>query len=96
MILLADGIELTNEEIAFLSNDLLDIEAWILAAIKGKINSCKGRMFLEWQEKFRGNSEIPNVPTDDDALVRFIVQQPDYLTRNQREKLLTAALKDGA
>ena len=33
-----------NEEVAILENDVLDVTAWINAAIDGKINKCAGRL----------------------------------------------------
>ena len=32
-----------------LDNDLLDKDAWIQAAVVGKINNCKKRMINEWR-----------------------------------------------
>lgn len=77
-------LTLTDDEVAILENDLLDIHAWIAGAIAGKINSCKKRAAIAYREKLKAEG-AEMVPANDDVAVKQLFSRPDYKNRTARE-----------
>ena len=78
-------INLTDDEVKYLENDLIDINQWAQDAIKGKISKCKGRMIAEWQPKLLADPEIETIPATESGLLATIVAHKDYKNRAERE-----------
>ena len=76
---------LTTTEEQVLSNDLLDIQAWVDGAINGKINNCKKRMLQEWQPKLLADPAVTSLPATEEELLALIVARDDYKSRTERE-----------
>lgn len=85
MKLFPQGIELSNDEVLALKNDLLDIEQWILDAIKGKIESCKKRMIQSNLPNLYNDPDVKSIPGDKAELLTFISQHKDYKNREQKD-----------
>ena len=68
-----------------LDNDLLDKDAWIQAAVVGKINNCKKRMINEWRPILFADDSVASVPANDDDFIALVVARDDYKTRAERE-----------
>jgi hypothetical protein len=79
-------INLTDEEIKYLENDIVDIEKWIKNAVKGKIYKCKCRLFDEWQEKLINDPTIDSIPANESDLLTVIINHADYKNRKSKEK----------
>jgi hypothetical protein len=85
-------VSLTDEDQKLLSNDLYNdtdnagIDAWIQAAIDGKVNSCWKRFRTEWTQKLMDDSSftdpIPSVKAD---FIALVTARSDYKTRKQRD-----------
>ena len=85
-------VSLTDEDQKLLSNDLYNdtdnagIDAWIQAAIDGKVNSCWKRFRTEWTQKLMDDSSftdpIPSVKAD---FIALVTARSDYKNRKQRE-----------
>jgi len=78
-------INLTDDEVKYLENDLLDIDQWVQDAIKGKNNKCKGRMIAEWHPKLLADPEVETIPATEAGLLATIVAHKDYKKRADRE-----------
>ena len=78
-------INITDDEVKYLENDLLDIEQWVVAAVKGKISKCKGRMIQEWQPKLLADPTIETIPATESGLLSTITSHKDYMKRVDRE-----------
>lgn len=78
-------INITDDEVKYLENDLLDINQWVEDAVKGKISKCKGRMIAEWQPKLLADSEIESIPATESGLLATITSHKDYKNRADRE-----------
>ena len=76
---------LTSTEETVLKNDLLDVQAWVTAAIDGKVNNCKKRMISEWTPKLMADDSVDSIPADEDKLIELIVARSDYKRRADRD-----------
>ena len=68
-----------------LDNDLLDKDAWIQAAVTGKINNCKKRMIEQWRPIIFADDSVATIPANDDDFIALIVARDDYKTRAERD-----------
>ena len=76
---------LTTTEESVLKNDLLDVQAWVTAAIDGKANKCKQRMIAEWLPKLYADDSVDSIPASEDEIVAMIVARDDYEGRATRD-----------
>ena len=68
-----------------LANEIADFKVWIEAAAAGKIASCKGRFFSEWETKLRADPSVASIPADDTEFVNLVVARSDYENRAARD-----------
>ena len=78
-------INLTDEEVKYLENDLLNVEQWVQDAVKGKISKCKDRMIAQWQPKLLADPEITNIPATEQGFLNTILTHKDYKNRSMRD-----------
>ena len=74
----------TADETA-LDNDLLDKDAWLQAAVVGKINNCKKRMINTWRPIIFADDSVTTIPANDDDFIALIIARDDYKTRTERD-----------
>lgn len=72
-----------NEKV--LLHDLLDINAWVQAAVEGKINSCGKRMSARATEVLKADDSVTSMPATDQGLQEALLARSDYKNRAQRE-----------
>ena len=78
-------IEVDDTDQTVLKNDLLDIDAWVQAAMTGKINNCWKRMQREWTDKLMNDSSFTDpIPSNQADFVKLIVARSDYKNRKAR------------
>ena len=85
-------VSLTDEDQKLLSNDLYNdtdnagIDAWIQAAVDGKVNNCWKRFQQEWTTKLMNDSSftdpIPSVKAD---FIALVTARSDYKNRKARD-----------
>ena len=75
---------ITDTEAKILENDLLDIEAWVNAAIDGKLNNCTKRLAKQHKERLIADGET-TVPSTDALLTADALLPAYYTTRAERE-----------
>ena len=68
-----------------LDNDLVDKNAWIQAAVAGKINNCKKRIIETWRPIVFADDRVATVPANDDDFIALVVARDDYKTRAERD-----------
>ena len=78
-------VQISNDEEAFLLNDLLDVDDWVQQAVKGKINNCKNRLIRQWQPKLFADPQVTSVPADDTGFINIVLARPDYKDRAARD-----------
>jgi hypothetical protein len=84
MLLMPNGIEISEVDYKCLKNDLRDVEDWIQKAIEGKIHQCKTRLIREWQVRIAEDPSVDVVPAQIDDLVQYITGRVDYADRLER------------
>ena len=80
-------VELSDTEQAILKNDLLDLDAWLQAAMTGKVNNCWKRMQSEWTTKLMNDDSFTDpIPSNQADFVTLVTARSDYKDRVARDK----------
>ena len=86
------AITLTDLQQKILSNDLYNdtdnagLDAWIQAAVDGKINNCWKRMQREWTTKLmEDDSFTDSIPSNQADFVALVTARSDYKNRKARD-----------
>ena len=85
-------VTLTDLQQKILSNDLYNdtdnagLDAWIQAAVDGKINNAWKRMQNEWTTKLMNDSSFTDaIPSNQADFVALVTTRSDYKNRKARE-----------
>ena len=80
-------IEVDDTDQTVLKNDLLDIDAWVQAAMTGKINNCWKRMQREWTDKLMNDESFTDsIPSNKADFVTLVTARSDYKDRKARDE----------
>ena len=80
-------IDVDDIDQTVLKIDLLDIDAWVQAAMTGKINNCWKRMQQEWTTRLMNDSSFTDsIPSNKADFVKLITARSDYKNRADRDK----------
>ena len=80
-------IEVDDTDQKVLKNDLLDIDAWVQAAMTGKINNCWKRMQREWTDKLMNDESFTDsIPSNKADFVTLVTSRSDYKDRKARDE----------
>ena len=80
-------VEVSDTEQAILKNDLLDLDAWLQAAMTGKVNNCWKRMQSEWTTKLMNDDSFTDpIPSNQADFVTLVTARSDYKDRVARDK----------
>ena len=86
------SVVLTDLQQQILANDLYTdtdnagLDAWIQAAVDGKINNCWKRMQREWTDKLMNDSSFTDsIPSNQEDFVKLVLARSDYKNRKARE-----------
>ena len=80
------NVTISDTDVKALQNGVVDIDAWIQAAVVGKISNCKKRMIAEWQPKLFADPEVDSIPADEIAFINMVVAREDYQTLLQKQE----------
>jgi len=90
------AVVLTDLQQQILSNDLYNdsdnagLDAWIQAAVDGKINNCWKRMQQEWTTKLMNDDSFTDdIPSNQADFVALILARSDYQNRKVRDDALS-------
>jgi hypothetical protein len=85
-------LTLTDLQQQILSNDLYNdsdnagLDAWIDAALTGKINNCWKRMQQEWTTKLMNDDSFTDaIPSNQADFVALVIARDDYKNRKARD-----------
>jgi hypothetical protein len=85
-------IKTTDLQQTILSNDLYNdtdnagIDAWIQAAIDGKINNCWKRFRQEWTQRLMDDSSFTDpIPSNQADFIALVTARSDYKNRKKRD-----------
>ena len=80
-------IKVSDTDQTVLKNDLLDIDAWVQAAMTGKINNCWKRMQQEWTTKLMNDDSFTDsIPSNKADFVTLVTSRSDYKDRKARDE----------
>ena len=86
------SVVLTDLQQQILANDLYTdtdnagLDAWIQAAVDGKINNCWKRMQREWTDKLTNDSSFTDpIPSNQADFVKLVLARSDYKNRKARD-----------
>ena len=80
-------VELTDTQQTILKNDLLDLDAWLQAAMTGKVNNAWKRMQSEWTTKLMNDDSFTDsIPSNQADFVKLVTARSDYKDRAARDK----------
>ena len=80
-------VELSDTEQTILKNDLIDLDAWLQAAMTGKVNSCWKRMQREWTTKLMNDDSFTDpIPSNQADFVTLVTARSDYKDRAERDE----------
>ena len=80
-------IKVDDTDQLVLKNDLLDIDAWVQAAMTGKINNAWKRMQTEWTTKLMNDSSFTDsIPSNKADFVTLVTSRSDYKDRKARDE----------
>lgn len=66
--------------------DNAGIDAWLQAAIDGKVNNCWKRFQREWTQKLMDDSSFTDpIPSNQADFVALVTARSDYKNRKQRD-----------
>ena len=83
-------VKVSDTDQTVLKNDLLDIDAWVQAAMTGKINNCWKRMQREWTDKLMNDSSFTDsIPSNKADFVTLVTSRSDYQDRKARDEAST-------
>ena len=84
-ITLTIKVDDTNQLV--LKNDLTDIDAWVQAAMTGKINNAWKRMQREWTDKLMNDDSFTDsIPSNKADFVTLVTARSDYKNRKARDE----------
>ena len=79
-------IKVSDTDQTVLKNDLLDIDAWVQAAMTGKINNAWKRMQREWTDKLMNDESFTDsIPSNKADFVTLVTSRSDYKDRKARD-----------
>lgn len=74
----------TDEKI--LKNDISDIQAWVDAAVSGKIDNCWSRFQSEWTTKLMNDESFTDsIPSNKADFITLVTSREDYKNREERD-----------
>jgi len=80
-------VKINDTDQTVLKNDLLDIDAWVQAAMTGKINNCWKRMQREWTDKLMNDESFTDsIPSNKADFVTLVTSRSDYQDRKARDE----------
>ena len=85
-------ITINDDDQKLLSNDLYNdtdnagIDAWIQAAVDGKVNNCWKRFRTEWTQKLMDDSSFTDsIPSNKSDFIALVTARSDYKNLKQRD-----------
>jgi len=78
-------INITELEKKILEEHLLDVQAWIEAAVEGKINQCRKRTVASHTQTLINDPEVENIPATSDGICENLFNSAGYQNRAERD-----------
>jgi len=80
-------VELSDTDQTILKNDLTDLDAWLQAAMTGKVNNAWKRMQSQWTTLLMNDDSFTDpIPSNQADFVTLVTARSDYKDRAARDK----------
>ncbi len=79
-------VNLTDQQVAILEYELLDINEWIQEAVNGRINYARNMLAEEAREVLEADAAVTVIPADRDELIAARMARSDYRNRKKRDE----------
>ena len=79
-------VNISDHQEKVLLNDLLDIDAWVQAAVAGKLNKCSKRMSDQARQVLMADADVETMPATDQGLQEALLARDDYKNRAEAAK----------
>lgn len=78
-------IELTELEKKIMENDVVSAQAWVQAAVEGKINQCRKRIVASHTQTLLDDPEVDTIPATSDGICENLFNSAGYQNRAERD-----------
>ena len=82
------SIEISELEMKIMENDVVSAQAWVQAAVEGKINQCRKRIVASHTQTLINDPEVDAIPATSDGICENLFNSPGYKNRSQRDSEL--------
>lgn len=79
-------VNISDHQEKVLLNDLIDVDAWVQAAVAGKLAKCGKRMADQASQVLKADSSVESMPATDEGLQKALLARSDYKDRAARDK----------
>ena len=79
-------VNISDHQEKVLLNDLIDVDAWVQAAVAGKLAKCGKRMADQASQVLKADSSVESMPATDEGLQKALLARSDYQDRAARDK----------
>ena len=79
-------VNISDHQEKVLLNDLIDVDAWVQAAVAGKLAKCGKRMADQASQVLKADSSVESIPATDEGLQKALLARSDYKDRAARDK----------
>ena len=79
-------VNISDHQEKVLLNDLIDVDAWVQAAVAGKLAKCGKRMADQASQVLKADSSVESMPATDEGLQKALLARSDYKHRAARDK----------
>lgn len=86
MKILPNGYDLSDLEVKYLEDRLLDIEDWVVKAIIGQIDHAKGEFLKRGKDLLEKDPSVTMIPKDESVVTGMVLNHPNYKNRRVRDE----------
>ena len=79
------SIEISELEKKIMENDVVSAQAWVQAAVEGKINQCRKRIVASHTQTLINDPEVDTIPATSDGICENLFNTVGYQNRAQRD-----------
>ena len=79
------SIEISELEKKIMENDVISAQAWVQAAVEGKINQCRKRIVASHTQTLINDPEVDTIPATSDGICENLFNSAGYQSRAERD-----------
>lgn len=78
-------VEITDLQYLCVADYVVNVEAWIQAAIDGKVNKCSKRIRIAETQRLLDDPAVTVIPPTETELLQAYFNDPGYMNRVERD-----------